>query len=363
MDGGRHWTVISPDLTREDPGVPATLDPAAAADAPRPGRRHGVIYAIAPSRLADHDLWIGTDDGLVWRTRDEGAHWENVTPAGLGPWSKVGIIDPSHFDGESAYAAVDRHRVDDSRPYVYRTHDGGRTWTLAATGIPAGSFVNALREDPVRRGLLYAGTEKGVYVSFDDGDHWQPLQLNLPVTSVRDIDVHGDDLVIATHGRAFWVLDDVTAAPGRARRRVRPRVALRSRDRDPAAPRRVHRHPAAQGRAHRRQPAAGLAEAEKLHVDLAAKGASDLDARAGPHGPRLRRGSGGGASGRSHQPARARQLPRQLRHRRGRRGRGAHPRCRGRHPQGRAGRAGDARRLGDSRAAAEPLGRVEASAP
>ncbi len=210
MDGGRHWTVISPDLTREDPGVPATLDPAAAADAPRPGRRHGVIYAIAPSRLADHDLWIGTDDGLVWRTRDEGAHWENVTPAGLGPWSKVGIIDPSHFDGESAYAAVDRHRLDDSRPYVYRTHDGGRTWTLAATGIPAGSFVNAVREDPVRRGLLYAGTEKGVCVSFDDGDHWQPLQLNLPVTSVRDIDVHGDDLVIATHGRAFWVLDDVT---------------------------------------------------------------------------------------------------------------------------------------------------------
>ena len=210
MDDGRHWTVISPDLTRDDPGVPATLDLATAADAPRPGRRHGVIYAIAPSRLADRDLWVGTDDGLIWRTRDEGAHWQDVTPAGLAPWSKVGIIDPSHFDAESAYAAVDRHRLDDSKPYVYRTHDGGRTWTLAVDGIPGGSFVNAVREDPVRRGLLYAGTEKGVYVSFDDGDHWQPLPLGLPVTSVRDIDVHGDDVVIATHGRAFWILDDVT---------------------------------------------------------------------------------------------------------------------------------------------------------
>jgi len=210
VDGGQHWAVISPDLTRDDPGVPATLDPATAADAPRPGRRHGVIYGIAPSRRADGDLWVGTDDGLVWRTRDEGASWQDVTPAGLAPWSKVGIIDPSHFDAESAYAAVDRHRLDDFTPYVYRTHDGGRTWTLASSGIPAGSFVNAVREDAVRKGLLYAGTEKGVYVSFDDGDHWQPLQLNLPVTSVRDIDVHGDDVVIATHGRAFWILDDVT---------------------------------------------------------------------------------------------------------------------------------------------------------
>jgi hypothetical protein len=133
-----------------------------------------------------------------------------VTPAALTPWSKVGIVEPSHFDAERAYAAIDRHRIDDFQPYVYRTRDGGRHWTLAATGIPAGSFVNAVREDPVRKGMLYAGTEKGVYVSFDDGDHWQPLQLNLPVSSVRDIDVHGDDVVIATHGRAFWILDDVT---------------------------------------------------------------------------------------------------------------------------------------------------------
>ncbi len=209
-DGGRHWEAISPDLTREDPGVPATLDPATANDKPRAGRRHGVIYAIGPSRLADHDLWAGTDDGRVWRTRDEGAHWQDVTPAALAPWSKVGVVETSHFDAETAYLAVDRHRLEDVRPYVYRTHDGGRTWTATAAGLPDGSFVNVVREDPVRGGLLYAGTEKGVYVSFDDGDHWQSLQMNLPVTSVRDIDVHGGDVVIGTHGRAFWVLDDVT---------------------------------------------------------------------------------------------------------------------------------------------------------
>jgi hypothetical protein len=153
---------------------------------------------------------VGTDDGLIWRSRDEGAHWTNVTPPELTPWSKVGILDTSHFDAETAYAAVDRHRLDDFKPYIYRTHDGGRTWRRISNGIPDGSFVNAVREDSVQPGLLYAGTEKGVYVSFDDGDHWQPLQLNLPVSSVRDLEMHGDDLVIATHGRAFWVLDDLS---------------------------------------------------------------------------------------------------------------------------------------------------------
>ena len=208
-DGGEHWRPISPDLTREEPGAPANLDPATAALNIGTARR-GVIYSIAPSRLKDHDIWVGTDDGLIWRTRDEGRHWEDITPASLTPWSKVGIIEVSHFDAESAYAAIDRHRLDDFKPYIYRTHDGGRSWQLASGGIPAGSFVNVVREDPVRKGLLYAGTEKGVFLSFDDGAHWQPLQRGLPVSSVRDIDVHANDLVIATHGRAFWILDDVT---------------------------------------------------------------------------------------------------------------------------------------------------------
>ncbi|HSC13277.1 MAG TPA: hypothetical protein VLC97_20045, partial [Rhodanobacteraceae bacterium] len=132
-------------------------------------------------------------------------------PKGLTAWSKVGILDASPFDADSAYAAIDRHRLDDFKPYVYRTHDGGKTWQMVAAGIPDGSFVNAVRADPVRRGLLYAGTEKGVYVSFDDGDHWQSLQKNLPVTSVRDLQVHDKDLVIATHGRGFWILDDLAA--------------------------------------------------------------------------------------------------------------------------------------------------------
>jgi photosystem II stability/assembly factor-like uncharacterized protein len=205
-DGGKHWSVLSPDLTRDPSPIPANLDPATAALATAP--RMGVIYAIAPSRMADGDVWVGTDDGLIWRTRDDGAHWTNVTPPQLTPWSKIGIIEASHFDAETAYVAIDRHRLDDVKPYVYRTHDGGKTWQLVSLGLAA--FVNAVREDPVRRGLLYAGTEHGVAVSFDDGDHWQSLQQNLPATSVRDIDVHGNDVVIATHGRAFWILDDVT---------------------------------------------------------------------------------------------------------------------------------------------------------
>ncbi len=230
-DGGQHWTVISPDLTRENPETPANLDPVTAANKAQPGPRQGVIYAIAPSRTTDHELWAGTDDGQLWRTHDEGAHWENVTPASLTAWSKVGIIEASHFDGETAYAAIDRHRLDDSKPYVYRTHDGGKSWQLVASGL--GETVNVVREDPVRRGMLYAGTERGVYVTFDDGDHWQRLQKNLPVTSVRDIDVHGDDVVIGTHGRAFWVLDNITPlqqdVPERGDFLFKPAVAIHER--------------------------------------------------------------------------------------------------------------------------------------
>jgi photosystem II stability/assembly factor-like uncharacterized protein len=210
-DGGKHWTPISPDLTRRDAGTPSNLDPTTAADDFHVGKRRGVIYSIAPSPLSATTIWVGTDDGLVWRTDDSGAHWTQVTPTALTSWSKVGGIELSHFQPGVAYLAIDRHRLNDDTPYIYRTSDDGKSWTRIDSGIPRGSFVNVVREDPVRPGLLYAGTEFGIYVSFDDGAHWQSLQQGLPVTSVRDIDVHGDDLVIATHGRGFWIMDDVSA--------------------------------------------------------------------------------------------------------------------------------------------------------
>ncbi len=210
-DGGEHWQAISPDLTRENPPVPANLDKVTAANNLGNGSRRGVVYAIASSPIKDQRIWAGTDDGLIWRTDDAGEHWNNVTPKALSAWSKVGIIEPSNFDADSAYVAIDRHRLDDRKPYIYRTRDAGKTWQLIVDGIRSGDFVNAVREDPKRRGLLYAATELGMYVSFDDGGHWQSLQKNLPRTSVRDIDVHGDDLVIGTHGRGIWILDNISA--------------------------------------------------------------------------------------------------------------------------------------------------------
>jgi photosystem II stability/assembly factor-like uncharacterized protein len=209
-DGGASWTTISPDLTREDPGVPPNLDEAAAADAPA-GKRRGVIYTIAPSPVRASLVWIGTDDGLIQATGDEGATWRNVTPPALTAWSKVTMIDASHFDADVAYAAVERHQLEDYEPYLYRTRDGGKTWQRITRGLPAGVYLQTVKEDPERPGLLFAGSELGVFVSFDDGDDWQPLQLNLPAASVRDLVVHGDDLIAATHGRAMWVLDDITA--------------------------------------------------------------------------------------------------------------------------------------------------------
>jgi photosystem II stability/assembly factor-like uncharacterized protein len=208
-DGGNSWQAISPDLTREDPGVPPNLDPATAADAPQ-GRRRGVIYTIAPSPLRAGLIWVGTDDGLIQVTRDEGKSWQNITPAEITSWSKVTHIEASHFDADTAYAAVDRHRLEDLKPYLYRTRDGGGTWQDVSRGIPDGSFLNCIREDPQKKGLLYACTENGVYVSSNGGDDWQSLQLNMPVVSVRDLVIHGDDLVIATHGRSFWILDDAS---------------------------------------------------------------------------------------------------------------------------------------------------------
>ena len=208
LDGGRSWTTASPDLTREKPGVPAVLGAFAAGD-PEHGAHRGVIYTVAPSPKDKDLLWAGTDDGLIHLTRDGGKRWQDVTPAALTPWSKVSLLEASHFDLGTAYAAINRFRLDDLRPHVYRTRDFGVTWQEVVRGIPANEVVNAVREDPARRGLLYAGTERGVYVSWNDGDDWRSLRLNLPATSVRDLVVHGDDLVVGTHGRSFWILDDI----------------------------------------------------------------------------------------------------------------------------------------------------------
>jgi photosystem II stability/assembly factor-like uncharacterized protein len=209
-DGGLHWEAISPDLTGAGAGPSPAADSSPVTVANAAARGYGVVYAIAPSPRAAGLVWVGSDDGLIHRTSDGGAHWRDVTPQGLLPWSSVSLLEASPFDSAVAYAAVDRHRVDDSAPYIYRTRDGGAHWTRADQGIAPQAYVQAVRADPERPGLLYAGTETGVYVSFDDGDHWQSLQLNLPVASVRDLAVHGRDLIAATHGRAFWVLDDLT---------------------------------------------------------------------------------------------------------------------------------------------------------
>lgn len=207
-DGGRTWKAISPDLTRPNPSEPATLADFASDD-PKNGKHRGVIYSLAPSYVDAKLIWAGTDDGLVWITRDGGAHWRDVTPPALGPWSRVTQIDASHFDPRTAYVSVSRQRLDDRQPYIYATHDGGATWQRRDAGIPADEPVNAVREDAKRPGLLFAATEKTVHVSFDDGRSWHSLQDNLPTTSIRDVIEHGDDLVVGTHGRSFWILDDI----------------------------------------------------------------------------------------------------------------------------------------------------------
>jgi photosystem II stability/assembly factor-like uncharacterized protein len=208
-DGGKNWREVSPDLSRETWQLPAVLDNYKDSPAAKVTRR-GVIYALGLSPLDGNRIWAGTDDGLIWTTADGGAHWNNVTPPELQPWWKVFNMDAGHFDKETAYAAVNTLRLDDMRPHLFRTHDGGKTWTEIDNGIPAGAATSAIREDPKRKGLLYAGSETQVYVSFDDGDHWQSLRLHMPASSVRDLEVKGDDLIAATHGRGFLILDDVT---------------------------------------------------------------------------------------------------------------------------------------------------------
>jgi len=208
-DGGRTWQQISPDLTRKTWEVPASVGKYRDEKSAQPAQR-GVIYALGPSPLDVNRIWAGTDDGLIQLTTDGGQHWNDVTPQQFHAWAKVSIIDAGHFDRNTAYAAINTFRLDDLNPHIYRTHDGGKTWTEIVAGIPAGAPVNVVREDPKRKGLLYAGTERETYVSFDDGDHWQSLRLNMPATSVRDLLVKGDDLIAATHGRGFWIFDDVT---------------------------------------------------------------------------------------------------------------------------------------------------------
>jgi photosystem II stability/assembly factor-like uncharacterized protein len=210
VDGGLHWEAISPDLTGsaqpaqdKKAAVPPTVE-----NAKQQG--YGVVFTIAPSVLNRNLIWAGSDTGLIHLTRDGGKTWKDVTPQGLTDWSKISLIEASRFDAGVAYAAVDRSRLDDQTPYLYRTRDYGATWQLITNGIAAPAFLRAIREDPQSKGLLFAGTELGVYVSIDDGDHWQSLQLNLPISSVRDLTIHEGDLVVATHGRSFWILDNIT---------------------------------------------------------------------------------------------------------------------------------------------------------
>jgi hypothetical protein len=207
--GGQTWTEMSPDLARQTWSAPANVGTYRGAPAAQPSAR-GVIYTIAPSYVDANTIWAGTDDGLIHVTRDAGANWRDVTPAALQAWAKVSIIEASHFDANIAYAAINTLRLDDLRPHVLRTKDGGRTWTEITRGLPDGGVINTVREDPYRRGMLFAGSEQAVSVSFDDGESWQSLRLNMPATSIRDLVIKDDDLVAGTHGRGFWILDNIS---------------------------------------------------------------------------------------------------------------------------------------------------------
>ena len=208
-DRGDHWEKISPDLSRPHYELPASIGKYKE-DAAKQGHRRGVIYTVGPSPFDANRIWVGTDDGLIHITTDGGKTWSNVTPPIIFAWQKISLIEAGHFDANTAYAAVNTLRIDNLLSHILATHDSGKTWTEIVNGIAAGQIVNAVREDPQRKGFLFAGTENGVYVSFDNGANWESLRLNLPATSVRDLIVKNDDLVVATHGRGFWILDNIT---------------------------------------------------------------------------------------------------------------------------------------------------------
>jgi photosystem II stability/assembly factor-like uncharacterized protein len=208
MNGGNSWQIISPDLTRETYDIPASVGIYTTNDMKTMPRR-GVIYTVAPSYKDINTIWCGTDDGLIHITRDGGKTWKNVTPPEITSWSKVSLMDASHTDANTVYAAVNRIRCDDMRPHIYKTNDGGKTWKEIVNGLP-NDPINVVREDPLRKGLLFAGSERAVYVSFDDGENWQSLRLNMPATSIRDLVIKDDDVVVGTHGRSFWILDNIT---------------------------------------------------------------------------------------------------------------------------------------------------------
>jgi len=222
-NAGASWQQISDDLTRPVTGSPASVGNM---HEDKADTQRGVIYSVSASPVTQGLLWVGTDDGWVWVTPDDGKAWKNVTPPSLTPWSKVTQLESSHFDAKVAYASVSRLRLDDLKPYLFRTRDGGQSWQAITAGLASDAPVNSVREDPAHRGLLFAATEKAVWVSFDDGDHWRSLQLNLPHTSMRDLAIHDQDLIVATHGRSFWILDDIGPLREFANTKAHPDTAL-----------------------------------------------------------------------------------------------------------------------------------------
>jgi hypothetical protein len=206
-DGGHSWQVISPDLSRESWTIPPSVGIYNTENLKQMPRR-GVIYTVAPSPVDGNTIWAGTDDGLVHVTHDGGKTWKQVTPPGVAEWAKISLIDAGHTDVNTAYVAVNGIRLDDMHPHIYKTHDGGATWTEIVRGLPDDP-VNVVREDPHHKGLLLVGSERAVYVSFDDGGQWLPLRRNMPATSIRDLVFKDDDIVVGTHGRSFWILDDI----------------------------------------------------------------------------------------------------------------------------------------------------------